>query len=76
MHRAEHSPEFRVRGMSVAITRSPQQKTVIVPAEMGALVGSIAGIGELVGLARDQQTNRPTPPSPPAGRRSSVPRSE
>ncbi|WP_282008154.1 SPFH domain-containing protein [Brevundimonas aveniformis] len=58
------------------LASSPQQKTVIVPAEMGALVGSIAGIGELVGLARDQQANRSTPPSPPAGRRSSVPRSE
>jgi regulator of protease activity HflC (stomatin/prohibitin superfamily) len=27
---------------------SPQQKTVIVPAEMSALVGSLAGVGELV----------------------------
>jgi regulator of protease activity HflC (stomatin/prohibitin superfamily) len=30
------------------LAASPQAKTVIVPAEMGALVGSIAGIGELV----------------------------
>jgi hypothetical protein len=30
------------------LASSPQAKTVIVPAEMGALVGSIAGIGELV----------------------------
>ncbi|WP_374515051.1 SPFH domain-containing protein [Brevundimonas sp.] len=55
------------------LARSPQQKTVIVPSEMGALVGSIAGIGELVGLARDQQggdratapATAPRPPAPP-----------
>lgn len=34
------------------LARSPQQKTVIVPSEMSALVGTIAGVGELVGLAR------------------------
>ena len=45
------------------LARSPQQKTVIVPSEMGALVGSIAGIGELVGLARNQQEVRSAPPS-------------
>jgi len=33
------------------LARSPNQKTVIVPAEMGALVGTIAGIGELVNMA-------------------------
>ncbi|OGN44229.1 MAG: hypothetical protein A2623_04025 [Caulobacterales bacterium RIFCSPHIGHO2_01_FULL_70_19] len=61
------------------LARSPQQKTVIVPSEMGALVGSIAGIGELVGLARDQQGSaRPTAPSsaprPPAPPRPPRPR--
>ena len=40
------------------LARSPQQKTVIVPAEMGGLVGTIAGLGELVGLAREQQQDR------------------
>ncbi|MDO1558419.1 SPFH domain-containing protein [Brevundimonas sp. 2R-24] len=40
------------------LARSPQQKTVIVPSEMGALVGTIAGVGELVGLAKEQQTAR------------------
>ena len=40
------------------LARSPQQKTVIVPAEMGGLVGTIAGLGELVGLAKDQQQDR------------------
>jgi hypothetical protein len=61
-------------------------KTVIVPAEMSGLVGIIAGLGELVGLAREQQQGRSdvrrdappapaparvTPPRPP---RPSVPR--
>ena len=30
------------------LARSPQQKTVIVPADMAGITGSIAGIGELV----------------------------
>lgn len=30
------------------LAESPQQKTVIVPADMAALVGSIAGVGELL----------------------------
>ena len=42
------------------LAESPQQKTVIVPAEMGALVGSIAGISELVKTAQAEQ-----PPIPP-----------
>jgi len=37
------------------LARSPQQRTVIVPTEMSALVGTLAGVGELVGLARNQQ---------------------
>ncbi|KQW79786.1 SPFH domain-containing protein [Brevundimonas sp. Root1279] len=48
------------------LARSPQQKTVIVPAEMGALVGTLAGVGELVGLARSQQQSAPRPAAPPA----------
>ncbi|WP_029415591.1 SPFH domain-containing protein [Brevundimonas bacteroides] len=58
------------------LARNPTQKTVIVPAEMGGLVGTIAGIGELVGLARDQQSppSRPAPPPPaPRPRGSAVP---
>lgn len=54
------------------LARSPQQRTVIVPAEMGSLVGTIAGLGELVGLAKEQQDQRRvsppaarTPPAPP-----------
>ncbi|WP_439471445.1 SPFH domain-containing protein [Brevundimonas sp.] len=64
------------------LARSPQQKTVIVPSEMGALVGTIAGIGQLVGLAQDQQQQArpaaapaaPRPPAPPRPPRPSVPR--
>lgn len=55
------------------LARSPQQKTVIVPAEMGGLVGTIAGLGELVGLAKEQQhvrsearTERRVAPPPPS----------
>ena len=40
------------------LAESPQQKTVIVPADMSSLVGSIAGIGELVNSARTQQPSR------------------
>ena len=68
------------------LARNPTQKTVIVPAEMGGLVGTIAGLGELVGLAREQQADRtlvrasrndPQPPAPPRPpRRPSVPTSE
>ena len=58
------------------LARNPTAKTVIVPAELGGLVGTIAGLGELVGLAKDQQQiangrrDGPTPPRPP---RPSVP---
>ncbi len=44
------------------LAESPQQKTVIVPAEMASLVGSIAGITELVKTAQAEQ-----PPIPPQG---------
>jgi regulator of protease activity HflC (stomatin/prohibitin superfamily) len=50
------------------LAESPQQKTVIVPADMASLVGTIAGIGELVNSARAEP--RPSPPSPPPPRRS------
>jgi regulator of protease activity HflC (stomatin/prohibitin superfamily) len=45
------------------LARSPQQKTVIVPAEMGALVGTVGGIGELVKAIGGE-----SPPRPPAPR--------
>ena len=45
------------------LASSPQQKTVIVPAEMSALVGSLAGIQELVSGAHNF---KPNPPAPPA----------
>jgi len=44
---------------------SPQQRTVIVPADMASLVGSIAGIGELVRGAQDGGARPPQPPRPP-----------
>ncbi len=59
------------------LAESPQQKTVIVPADMGSLVGSIAGIGELVKTAMaEQQGSSPksarggsaVPATPPRGR--------
>jgi len=46
------------------LARNPTAKTVIVPAEMSGLVGTIAGIGEMVGLARDQQGERRAQPTP------------
>ena len=50
------------------LAESPQQKTVIVPADMGSLVGSIAGIGELVKTAMTEQRAPPPPaPRPPRG---------
>jgi regulator of protease activity HflC (stomatin/prohibitin superfamily) len=48
------------------LAESPQQKTVIVPADMGSLVGSIAGIGELV---KSINADGP-PPRPPQQARS------
>jgi regulator of protease activity HflC (stomatin/prohibitin superfamily) len=49
------------------LAESPQQKTVIVPADMGSLVGSIAGIGELVKTALAEQQPPPPAPRPPRG---------
>ncbi len=43
------------------LAESPNQKTVIVPAEMSALVGSLAGVGELV---KTIQSDRPASSSP------------
>jgi regulator of protease activity HflC (stomatin/prohibitin superfamily) len=47
------------------LARSPQQRTVIVPADMAGITGSIAGIGELVrSIASDgpKSGGAPTPP--------------
>jgi regulator of protease activity HflC (stomatin/prohibitin superfamily) len=43
---------------------SPQQKTVIVPAEMSALVGAIAGVGELVKMSQGEAPPRAAAPPP------------
>ena len=60
------------------LAASPQQKTVIVPAEMSALVGSLSGIQELVSGsgagARQPPPNPPRPSRAPAG--PAVPRTE
>jgi regulator of protease activity HflC (stomatin/prohibitin superfamily) len=45
------------------LAESPQAKTVIIPAEMSALVGSLAGINALVQAA--QAENRAAPPPRP-----------
>ncbi|MES2341946.1 MAG: SPFH domain-containing protein [Pseudomonadota bacterium] len=48
------------------LAESPQQKTVIVPADMSSIVGSIAGIGELVKtIQSDRPPPPPRPPQPP-----------
>jgi regulator of protease activity HflC (stomatin/prohibitin superfamily) len=44
------------------LAQSNQQRTVIVPADMANLVGSLAGIGALVRAGQDQPPPRPTPP--------------
>src|SRR6201985_672520 len=54
------------------LAESPQQRTVIVPAEMAALVGSIAGIGEVGEIAQSEQPPVP-PPAAAARRRGSAP---
>ena len=54
------------------LAESPHQKTVIVPAEMSALVGSLAGVGELVKFIKSDPPP-PRPPAPPAARRPAVP---
>jgi regulator of protease activity HflC (stomatin/prohibitin superfamily) len=51
------------------LAASPQAKTVIVPAEMAALVGSLAGIGALVQTAQ-AGGERPRPPAPSPAPRS------
>jgi regulator of protease activity HflC (stomatin/prohibitin superfamily) len=52
------------------LARSPQQRTVIVPADMAGITGSIAGIGELVKMAVG---SGPRPVMPPQSPRGSVP---
>jgi regulator of protease activity HflC (stomatin/prohibitin superfamily) len=47
------------------LARSPQQRTVIVPADMGGITGAIAGIGELVKFAVGEGPRPTMPPQPP-----------
>jgi regulator of protease activity HflC (stomatin/prohibitin superfamily) len=58
------------------LARSPQQKTVIVPAEMSALTGSLVGIGELVKTAQAQQQAAAPPRPPRTTQRQGVPPTE
>jgi regulator of protease activity HflC (stomatin/prohibitin superfamily) len=53
------------------LARSPQQKTVIIPADMAGITGSIAGIAELVKTAMADTPRSSQPPQPP---RPTVPR--
>ncbi len=52
------------------LAQSNQQRTVIVPADMANLVGSLAGIGALVRAGQDQPPPRPAAPpaAPPSFR--------
>ena len=54
------------------LARSPQAKTVIVPADMAGITGSIAGISELVKTALAETPRAPQPPRTPPS--SGVPR--
>ena len=58
------------------LAESPQQKTVIIPADMASLVGTIAGVGELVKTAKAEQQapSAPRPRTPRSG--SAVPPTE
>ena len=47
------------------LARSPQQKTVIVPADMAGITGSIAGIAELVKTAITEVPRSSQPPRTP-----------
>jgi regulator of protease activity HflC (stomatin/prohibitin superfamily) len=44
---------------------SPQQRTLIVPADFAGIAGSIAGIAEMVGAARGEAQGRGAPPPRP-----------
>ena len=49
------------------LARSPQQRTVIIPADMAGITGSIAGIGELVKFVAGGGSHPITPPPSPRG---------
>jgi regulator of protease activity HflC (stomatin/prohibitin superfamily) len=52
------------------LAESPQQRTVIVPSDMASLVGSIAGVAELVKTAQSETI---APPPKPRARTTTVP---
>ncbi len=47
------------------LATSPQQKTVIIPADMASLIGSLAGVGTLVRTAQEAGERPRDPPAPP-----------
>jgi regulator of protease activity HflC (stomatin/prohibitin superfamily) len=49
------------------LAQSNQQRTVIVPADLSALAGSVAGIGALVRAAQAEPARQPPPGSPGRG---------
>jgi len=49
------------------LARSPQQKTVIIPADMAGITGSIAGIGELIKTIGSDGPKGSAPQSPRRG---------
>jgi regulator of protease activity HflC (stomatin/prohibitin superfamily) len=53
------------------LAESPQQRTVIVPSDMASLVGSIAGVAELVKTAQSETLSAPQPK--PRARTTTVP---
>ena len=58
------------------LAESPQQKTVIIPADMASLVGTIAGVGELVKTARAEQRQPAAPRARTSRGGSAVPPTE
>jgi regulator of protease activity HflC (stomatin/prohibitin superfamily) len=50
------------------LARSPNAKTVIVPADFAGLTGTVAGVAELVKTLGGNETARPAvPPTPKRG---------
>ncbi|MBI1686153.1 SPFH domain-containing protein [Caulobacter hibisci] len=55
------------------LARSPNAKTVIVPADFAGLTGTVAGVSELIRSLAGPDAPRPTPAAPVPSRASAVP---
>ena len=55
------------------LARSPQQKTVIVPADFAGLTGTVAGVGELIKSLGGDAPRGPAPIRPTASPSTSTP---